>query len=116
MPHLASCTDKGELGIDEAGNDFCTNCGGIIKTHEDQAIIQAKFLSNSKSIATIAKEAIYRDLLVKRLDKRLLKKDLDKLLAFYYKKASLEKIEASKIFPHLFVYIDILNYDIKVKS
>ena len=36
MPHKKGCTDKTELGIDDDGNDFCMNCGEIIKSYDDQ--------------------------------------------------------------------------------
>lgn len=46
MPHKESCTDRGELGINtETGEDFCMNCGEVIKPDEDSVIIQDKFLS-----------------------------------------------------------------------
>lgn len=45
MPHLESCTDRGELGIADDGSEFCMNCGETIKFDEDSVIIQEKFLS-----------------------------------------------------------------------
>jgi hypothetical protein len=100
MPHKPNCTDKSELGIDTDGNDFCMSCGGTILPHEDQFLIQELFLHN-KLIA------------IKKLDKHLLKHDIDALLAFYYQHAEDREIEASKLFPHLFTFIDLLNQDLK---
>lgn len=58
MPHRANCTDKSELGIDDEGNDFCLNCGQIVKPEEDQFIIQEKFLAEGVEKITEIKEQV----------------------------------------------------------